>query len=609
MNRFIIAALMIAATADAASAYSPAGNNIMTTWGEAIDPSAVWQEYPRPIMARGEWQNLNGLWNYAITGADAAAPADYQGEILVPFCAESALSGVGKEVGADNALWYKRNFTIPKSWRGRNIMLNFGAVDWQADVWVNGAKVGSHTGGYTPFSLNITPALKNGGDNEVVVRVWDPTDLGPQPRGKQVAKPEKIWYTSVTGIWQTVWLEPVNETHISNLKILPDIDRNTLRVDVQPSDSAKGYMTEVTVTDNGKTVATGRAVAGQPVVIPMPGDVKLWTPDNPHLYDLEVKLTLEGKTFDTVDSYAAMRKFSTKMGDKGMVRLQLNNEDLFHFGLLDQGWWPDGLYTAPTDEALVYDIEKTREWGFNMIRKHIKVEPARWYWHCDRLGMIVWQDMPSGDQADRKPQWQDNNYFTGEEKQRTAISEACYRKEWREIIDALRGFASIGVWVPFNEAWGQFKTVEIAEWTKAYDPTRLVNPASGGNHYQTGDMLDLHNYPDPSLYLYDASRATVLGEYGGIGLVMKEHLWEPDRNWGYVSFSTPEQVTDEYEKYAAKLGELIGRGFSAAVYTQTTDVEIEVNGLMTYDRKAVKVDEARIRKINEKICNSLNEKK
>lgn len=325
MNRFLIAALMIAATADAASAYSPAGNNIMTTWGEAIDPTAVWQEYPRPIMARGEWQNLNGLWNYAITGADAAAPADYQGEILVPFCAESALSGVGKEVGADNALWYKRNFTIPRSWRGRNIMLNFGAVDWQADVWVNGAKVGSHTGGYTPFSLNITPALKNGGDNEVVVRVWDPTDLGPQPRGKQVAKPEKIWYTSVTGIWQTVWLEPVNETHISNLKILPDIDRNTLRVDVQPSGSAKGYMTEVTVTDNGKTVATGRAVAGQPVVIPMPGDVKLWTPDNPHLYDLEVKLTLEGKTLDTVDSYAAMRKFSTKMGEKGMVRLQLNN--------------------------------------------------------------------------------------------------------------------------------------------------------------------------------------------------------------------------------------------------------------------------------------------
>lgn len=340
MNRYLLVAGLFAGAINFASAYKPAGNNIMTTWGENIDPAKVWQEYPRPIMERGEWQNLNGLWDYAIVGADAVTPAEYQGKILVPFCAESALSGVGKEVGADNALWYKRSFTVPKSWRGRDILLNFGAVDWQADVWVNGAKVGSHTGGYTPFSLNITPALKTAGDNELVVRVWDPTDLGPQPRGKQVAKPELIWYTPVSGIWQTVWLEPVNPTHISNLKITPDIDRNTLRVEVLSAGSGNGYMTEVTVKESGKTIATGKALAGEPMVIGMPADVKLWSPDSPHLYDLEVRLTDKGKTLDKVDSYAAMRKISTKMGDKGMVRLQLNNKDLFHYGLLDQGWWP-----------------------------------------------------------------------------------------------------------------------------------------------------------------------------------------------------------------------------------------------------------------------------
>ena len=558
-------------------------------------------------MERKEWKNLNGLWEYAIRPTGTQQPADMDGQILVPFAVESSLSGVMKTLGKENELWYSRDFTVPSSWKGKNILLHFGAVDWQADVWVNGVKMGQHRGGYTPFSFDITPVLAKG-KNQITVKVWDPSDEGYQPRGKQVKHPDGIWYTPVSGIWQTVWMEPVSANHITRLKTTPDIDKKILTVEAHTATGNPSAVVSVVVSEGGKVVATGKAMQRQPVQLAIE-NARLWSPENPFLYDMKVTLTDNGKVIDEVNSYAAMRKYSIRQGADGITRLQLNNRNVFHFGPLDQGWWPDGLYTAPTDKALVYDIEKTREWGFNMIRKHIKVEPARWYWHCDRLGMIVWQDMPSGDQADRKPQWQDKNYFTGEEKQRTAISEACYRKEWREIIDALRGFASIGVWVPFNEAWGQFKTVEIAEWTKAYDPTRLVNPASGGNHYQTGDMLDLHNYPDPSLYLYDANRATVLGEYGGIGLVMKEHLWEPDRNWGYVSFSTPEQVTDEYEKYAAKLGELIGRGFSAAVYTQTTDVEIEVNGLMTYDRKAVKVDEGRIRKINEKICNSLNEKK
>ena len=314
-------------------------------------------------------------------------------------------------------------------------------------------------------------------------------------------------------------------------------------------------------------------------------------------------LVRNGRKVDEVQSYTAMRKFSIGRDENDIVRLELNNEPLFQFGPLDQGWWPDGLYTAPSDEALAFDVIKTKELGYNMIRKHVKVEPARWYYHCDKLGMIVWQDMPNGDQG---PQWQMHNYFNGAEKHRSAESEANFRKEWKEIIDCLYSVPSIGVWVPFNEAWGQFKAPEIAEWTKAYDPSRLVNPASGGNHYLTGDILDTHHYPHPRMTLLDTNRATVLGEYGGIGLVMKEHLWEPDRNWGYVRLNSPKEVTDEYEKYADMLYKLIGRGFAAAVYTQTTDVEVEVNGLMTYDRKVMKVEPERIRRINERICNALN---
>jgi beta-galactosidase/beta-glucuronidase len=316
-----------------------------------------------------------------------------------------------------------------------------------------------------------------------------------------------------------------------------------------------------------------------------------------------VALKSNGKVVDQVDSYAAMRKFSTGRDKNGIVRLELNNEPLFQYGPLDQGWWPDGLYTAPTDEALLYDVQKTKDFGFNMIRKHIKVEPARWYTHCDKLGIIVWQDMPSGD---RNPQWINKRYFDGVERNRSIESEANYRKEWKEIMDYLYSYPCIGTWVPFNEAWGQFKTEEIAEWTKNYDPSRLVNPASGGNHYHTGDMLDLHNYPAPDMYLYDGSRANVLGEYGGIGLVLKDHLWEPNRNWGYVQFNSSKEATDEYVKYAEMLYDYIAKGFSAGVYTQTTDVEVEVNGLMTYDRKVIKLDEARVREINQRICDALN---
>ena len=595
----IISALLLSFTVAMAQESS---HSLMTSWGESIDKENVWNEYPRPNMERGEWLNLNGEWNYAITAQNCATPNEYEGNILVPFAVESQLSGVERRLSEHEALWYQRTFTIPASWRKNNVLLHFGAVDWQADVWVNGVKVGTHTGGYTPFAFDITAALKKG-ENNLVVRVIDTTDKGYQPRGKQVSNPGGIWYTPVSGIWQTVWLEPVPATHITDVRILPDIDRNILSVGVAHSGTAANIVAEVKVYDGGKLVAQASSINDVAVEVLMPQDVKLWCPDAPFLYDIEVAIKSNGQQLDKVDSYAAMRKFSTRRDADGIVRMQLNNKDLFQFGTLDQGWWPDGLYTAPSYEALIYDIDKTKEWGFNMIRKHVKVEPALWYAHCDKVGMIVWQDMPSGDSC---YPWQNRQYFVGSENERSAASEANFRKEWREIIDYLYSYPCIAVWVPFNEAWGQFKTVEITEWTKNYDPSRMVNSASGGNFFPCGDVLDLHNYPAPEMYLYDATRANVLGEYGGIGYALEGHLWEPDRNWGYIQYNSSQAVTDEYVKYGEMLLQYIQRGFTAAIYTQTTDVEVEVNGIMTYDRKVVKMDEARIREINQRICNSLD---
>lgn len=582
--------------------WQPVGDKLKTKWASEIDVNNVLPEYPRPIMERDSWVNLNGMWDYAILPVGKETPKSFDGKILVPFAAESSLSGVQKEVGTNNELWYHREFTVPSNWKSDRVLLHFGAVDWKADVWVNDIKVGQHTGGFTPFSFDITSALTKG-NNKLVVRVWDPTDEGYQPRGKQVKRPEGIWYTPVTGIWQTVWLEPVSNNFIENIKVTPDIDKNILTVEAEMNKRDQSNIIEVKVKEGSRVVATAKSINNQSVEVAMPSNVKLWSPDNPFLYDLEVTVVNGSKQVDKIKSYAAMRKYSTKRDEYGIVRLQLNNKDLFQFGPLDQGWWPDGLYTAPSDEALEYDVIKTKELGFNMIRKHVKVEPARWYTHCDRHGMIVWQDMPNGD---RGPEWQMHNYFEGVERVRSAESEANYRKEWKEIIDYLYSYPSIGVWVPFNEAWGQFKTQEITEWTKEYDPSRLVNPASGGNHYTVGDMLDLHHYPNPRMFLYDGQRATVLGEFGGIGWANKDHLWVKDRNWGYVQFNSEKEVTDEYLKYAEELKGLIKQGFSAAVYTQTTDVEMEVNGLLTYDRKVVKVDEQRVRKVNQEICNSLN---
>ena len=602
MKKFALLMGVISLTLNAAAQWKPAGDKIRTEWTDKIDPNKVWPEYPRPLMERQDWLNLNGLWDYTILPVGQAEPATFEGKILVPFAVESSLSGVQKTVGQENELWYKRTFTVPAAWKGKTILLNFGAVDWKAEVFINDIKIGMHTGGYTPFSFDITPFITSG-EQKLVVKVWDGTDTGMQPRGKQVVKPEGIMYTSVTGIWQTVWIEPVTTNHISQVKSVPDIDNNRMKVDVCTQNAQTGDVIELKVKDGATVIASAKAASGQTFNLFIP-NAKLWSPESPFLYDMEILLYSKGKIVDQVKSYCAMRKISSKRDDHGIVRMQLNNNDYFHLGPLDQGWWPDGLYTAPTDEALAFDIIKTKDLGFNMIRKHVKVEPARWYMHCDRLGILVWQDMPNGDHG-MSPQWQQRNYYNGYESRRSPESEANYRKEWKEVMDLVYSNPSVVVWVPFNERWGQFKTEEITEWTKTYDPSRLVNPASGGNHYQTGDILDIHSYPAPSLYFYDAGRVTVLGEYGGIGLPLEGHLWQPEKNWGYVQFKNSKEATDEYVRFADMLKQFVKVGFSAAVYTQTTDVEGEVNGLITYDRKVIKLDEARLKKVNTEICRML----
>lgn len=581
--------------------WQPAGDKIKTEWSETVNPKQVLPEYPRPQMVRGEWSNLNGEWEYAIRAKGGVEPTAYDGNILVPFAVESSLSGVQKTVGADNELWYKRTFDIPSSWKNKNIILNFGAVDWKADVFVNDILIGSHKGGYTPFSFDITPYLKGQKGQKLTVRVWDPSDAGFQPRGKQVAKPEGIWYTPVTGIWQTVWLEPVASNHITAIKAIPDVDNSVVGVTVSTSESSVTDIVEVQISDkNNKVVATAQGVQGQEMRLQVK-DAELWSPENPYLYDM--KVTLLGKQKDEVKSYTAFRKISVQKDAAGIYRMCLNNKPLFQYGPLDQGWWPDGLYTAPTDEALLYDIKKTKDWGFNMIRKHVKVEPARWYYHCDREGILVWQDMPSGDMGN---QWGPREYNAGTDKNRTQESISNFYTEWEEIMNLCMSNPSVVVWVPFNEAWGQFDTEKVVAWTEAYDPSRLVNPASGGNHRACGDILDLHNYPGPEMYLADPMRVNVLGEYGGIGLALDGHLWWNNRNWGYIQFKSSDEVTAEYVKYAKELKTLVKKGFSAAVYTQTTDVEGEVNGLMTYDRKVIKINEDAVRKINKEVIDSMN---
>jgi hypothetical protein len=614
-----MAAVCVLATClSAADAWKPAAGPLLTKWAKDVSPKKALDEYPRPQMVREDWQNLNGIWDYAITDkAVTSAPKDWSGKILVPFPVQSALSGVMKFVTEDQRLWYKRTFEIPRGWRGQRTLLNFGAVDWDATVWVNGKEVGKHQGGYDQFTFDITDSLNAKGQNEIVVSVWDPTDSGPQPRGKQVREPKGIWYTPVSGIWQTVWLEPADNVRINWLKITPDLDKSWVNVLVDISvgnaRALEGFLPfmkkeameiRISVDDGLRTIARdewqgsvfdkGDTSLGRFTVrIPKP---KAWSPESPTLYDLKAELFLEGKRVDEVQSYFAMRKISMARDDKGRLRMQLNNTNYFQFGPLDQGWWPDGLYTAPTDEALRYDIEMTKKLGFNMARKHVKVEPARWYYWADKLGLLVWQDMPSGDKSAR---WRGPSGYDGEEMKRTPESTAIYEREWKAIVNQLYNHPSIVVWVPFNEGWGQFDTVRILNWTKQLDPTRLVDGPSGGNHFPAGDIIDHHQYPGPGAPTAVTDRAMVLGEYGGLGLPLKGHTWQGEKNWGYRSFTNSETLTKAYVSLVRKLQPMIEQhGLSAAIYTQTTDVEVEVNGLMTYDRKIVKMPVETVAKAN-----------
>lgn len=602
MRKTIPAIIAICAFACAGfSQWKPAGDKIKTEWADKVDPQNVLPEYPRPIMERPQWLNLNGLWDYAITKKDAPLPKTFDGKILVPFAIESSLSGVGKTIKADQSLWYERKFQIPEDWKGKNVLLNFGAVDWKAEVFVNGNKIGEHTGGYTPFSFNITKNLKDS-ENSLAVRVWDSTGNG-LPRGKQIENPRGIFYTSVSGIWQTVWLEPVSASHISGLKITPDLDSSSFDIRVDSDD--KSATATIKVLDNGKVVAQTTAAANKTANIPVKNP-KLWWPKSPFLYDLEITLSNKGgEQVDSVKSYAAMRKFSiAKHGRFGGVDFTLNNKKFFTFGPLDQGWWPDGLYTAPTDEALKFDIQRTKDLGFNSIRKHVKVEPARWYTHCDRLGMVVWQDMPS--MFGEGNGWQPRGFFQGEERTVSKKFEETYRKEWKEIMESLHSYPCIAIWVPFNEAWGQFKTKEITEWTKSMDPSRLVNSASGGNYFDCGDIVDSHDYGNPIMYMFNNQKVNVVGEYGGIGCAVDGHLWVKDKNWGYGKMRSQEEVTKRFVELTNRFIDMTKYGCFGAIYTQTTDVEIEVNGLFTYDRKVLKVDEEKVREVNQKLSNIFN---
>lgn len=587
----LTAALVACVCLSAGAGWKPADGPLMTKWSLDVSPENVHAEYPRPQMVRRQWLNLNGLWDYAIRPKDERQPKEFDGQILVPFPVESALSGVMKPVGPDNRLWYRHTFEVPKQWgEGIRILLNFGAVDWDTTVWVNGMKVGSHQGGYDPFTFDVTHAIKPEQPQTIVVSVWDPTDASTQPRGKQVRNPHGIWYTAVTGIWQTVWLEPVSRRSIEGLKLTPDVDGSRLIVEIGTK-LTRSDSVSVEVSANGDVVATAKGL--NEIEVPIP-DPHLWSPDDPFLYDVKITLGHFNQPIvnDEVQSYFGMRKISLEKDEDGINRLFLNGKPLFQYGPLDQGWWPDGLYTAPTDEALKYDIEVTKQLGCNMARKHVKVEPARWYYWCDKLGLLVWQDMPSGDRyiGPNDPDFQ-----------RTKESADQFELEWSRVIEAFCNHPSIVMWVPFNEGWGQYDTARIAEWTKKLDPTRLVNSASGWTDRNVGDVHDIHSYPGPAAPPVEDSRASVLGEFGGLGLPVRGHTWQDEKNWGYRSYESREALTDAYLVLIANLRPLIGGGLSAAVYTQTTDVEIEVNGLLTYDRAMIKIDAEKVRAANEKL--------
>jgi hypothetical protein len=578
MLRLLPLLCLLAACSTNESRWKPAPGPLQSIHAKDLDPDAPLPEHPRPQLVRERWLNLNGLWQFqpGIAGEAPPSDIDLSGTILVPFPIESQLSGVGAK---HERAWYRRVFEVPTAWRGERVLLHFGAVDWETRAWVNGRAVGEHRGGYDPFTFDITDALDNGDEQELVVAVWDPTDKGDQPRGKQVDKPGGIYYTSVTGIWQTAWLECAPATRLEQIVVHGDPRDGRVQARATIAGPGKGLELELVAKDAGKEVARAKGPADQPLVFVVPG-AKPWSPSSPHLYDLEARLLRKGAVLDEALSYFALRTIELAAGTGGAPRLYLNGAELFQIGPLDQGFWPEGLYTAPTDAALRSDLERTKELGFNMLRKHVKVEPARFYRHCDELGLLVWQDMPNGDN-------------------KTEEGRRQFQRELEAMVRALAPFPSIVCWVVYNEGWGQHDTPRMVEFTRSLDATRLVSNASGWVDHQVGDLMDIHAYPGPGAPKIEARRAGVLGEFGGIGLALTGHTWQQE-NWGYEGAADRAALTTRYVDLLRGVHELrLEAGLAAAVYTQTTDVETETNGLLTYDRAVVKMDPARVRAANE----------
>jgi len=596
------------------TSWQPARGRLMTRWAGEVDLARPLPEYPRPQLTRLNWLNLNGLWDYAILDRDQSQVEKWQGQILVPFAVESALSGVQKALLPDQRLWYRRTFSLPVDWAARRVLLHFGAVDFEAEIWLNGRRLGSHSGGYLPFTFEVTTALQPG-ENTIVVAVWDPSDTGLQECGKQTLNPHGIWYTAVSGIWQTVWLEPVPESFIRGLRLTPDLDAGRLRLETEVDGPLTGLDLRYEIWAGGEVIANGRGTVGQTLEIAVP-DPRPWSPNDPFLYDLVVCLVREEEEIDRVGSYFAMRKFGLVTDGQGYPRFSLNNQPLFLYGPLDQGYFPDGLYTAPTDAALAFDVQAVRALGCNFIRKHVKVEPARWYYHCDQLGMIVWQDMPNGGKPVGDLTSTLSMHFglrrndtRGLERFGRAepANRERFRADLRAMMDALYNSPCIAVWVPFNEGWGQFQAAEIGAWAIAHDPTRLVDATSGWFDQGAGHFLSRHEYV---LKLYKPRkpdrRAFILSEFGGYSLIPPGHAWDEKNKFGYRFYEDSEKLTQAYlDLLRNELKPLIGKGLAAAVYTETSDVEIEVNGFLSYDRAVDKIDPVRAKAAHEELVRTL----
>ncbi len=578
--------------------------SLATRWSDAARVPTPRPEHPRPRLVRESWQSLNGAWDLAIVERFAAVPEEFDREVRVPFPLESALSGVGEPLRPDQRAYYRRDITVPTDWAGQRVLLHCAAVDWECEVLLDGQPIGRpHQGGYTPFTVDLTGHINFGDDHELVLSVWDPTDAGNQPVGKQTLNPHGIWYTGASGVWGSVWLEAVPEQGIEEARVRASFDpeqpdRGMIGLELEPAGAAwtDQHFVRVRITEGDRRVAElVQADPRQPIRITI-ARPKAWSPEDPQLYGIELSLhvgenTAAARQLDSVRSYTAFRHVAVHPDPAGVPRIHLNGEPRFLLGLLDQGFWPDGIYTAPSDAALRFDIGAAKELGFDTLRKHVKVEPERWYHHCDQLGILVLQDIVGGGARIRPDQADLENV--------DAHYARRFEQEMRATMQALDHYPSIVGWVVFNEGWGQHETARYAKLANDLDPTRIIDAVSGWADRGVGDLYDMHNYPGPGSPPVEKQRAAFLGEFGGFGLVEQGHLWNPDRrNWGYRNLQTRDELTDRYVDCLNGLFPLWAKGLSGAIYTQLTDVEIEVNGLYTYDRAVLKPDAARLKALH-----------